>query len=160
MISIRRPEYEARIEIMPLIDVIFLLLTFFIYAMVLMIRAELLPVEMQQFASGEAATPGPAVTISINREGELFVNRDPVTMETVLERLKAEKAKDPETVIYIASEETGETDRLPTFLALYDQLAHAGLDIRLVGRPKDTDSATARPVAPPSPPAAAPTGTE
>ena len=52
MLTIRRTDHEMRIEIMPLIDVIFLLLTFFIYAMVLMVRAELLPVEMHQFSSG------------------------------------------------------------------------------------------------------------
>ena len=40
MRALRRPDFDARIEIMPLIDVVFLLLTFFIYAMVLMIRAE------------------------------------------------------------------------------------------------------------------------
>ncbi len=125
---------------MPLIDVIFLLLTFFIYAMVLMIRAELLPVQMQEFASGEPASPSPAVTVSINRDGGLFVNRQPVTMDEVLIKLKEEKARDPATVVYIAAEETGDTDRLPTFLALYDQLAFAGLDIRLVGRPGDQAS--------------------
>ena len=51
MFTIRRTDHEARVEIMPLIDVIFLLLTFFIYAMVLMVRAALLPVEMHGFSS-------------------------------------------------------------------------------------------------------------
>jgi biopolymer transport protein ExbD len=137
MLSLRRSEHEARIEIMPLIDVIFLLLTFFIYAMVVMIRAELLPVQMQEFASGEPATPAPAVTISIDRTGNLYVDREPVTMETILERLREAKEADPETVIYLAAEEIGDTDRLPTFLALYDRLAFAGLDIKLVGRPSE-----------------------
>jgi biopolymer transport protein ExbD len=136
MRAIRRPQYETRIEIMPLIDVIFLLLTFFIYAMVLMVRAELLPVEMHAFASGEPAKVPPAVAITIDRNGGLFFNREPIPMTTVLERLNAIKATDPETVIYVAAEATGTMDRLPTFLNLYDQLAHAGLNIKLVGSPK------------------------
>ena len=37
MLTIRRTQNEARVEIMPLIDVIFLLLTFFIYSMVMML---------------------------------------------------------------------------------------------------------------------------
>ena len=41
------------------------------------------------------------------------------------------------TVICLAAEEIGDTDRLPTFLALYDRLAYAGLDIKLVGRASD-----------------------
>ena len=135
MKPIRRPDYETRIEIMPLIDVIFLLLTFFIYAMVLMVRAELLPVEMHAFASGEPATVPPAVAITIDRNGSLFFNREQIAMSTVLQRLKAVRDADPDTVIYVAAEATGATDRLPTFLDLYDQLAHAGLNIKLVGAP-------------------------
>ena len=139
MIRIRRPENDARIEIMPLIDVIFLLLTFFIYAMVLMIRAELLPVQMQQFASGEPAAPLPAITVSIDRNGDLYVDREIVTMEQVVPRLLEKKQQQPQSVIYIAAEEAGDVDRLPTFLSLYDELALAGLDIRLVGRPSETE---------------------
>jgi biopolymer transport protein ExbD len=135
MKPIRRSEYETRIEIMPLIDVIFLLLTFFIYAMVLMVRAELLPVEMHAFASGEPAQVPPAVALTIDRNGSLFFNREQIAMSTVLERLKAVRDADPDTVIYVAAEATGATDRLPTFLDLYDQLAHAGLNIKLVGSP-------------------------
>ena len=50
-----------------------------------------------------------------------------------------EKRRNPEIGIYLAAEKTGDTDRLPTFLALYDQLAFAGLDIKLVGSPKDDE---------------------
>jgi biopolymer transport protein ExbD len=135
MRALRRPQYETRIEIMPLIDVIFLLLTFFIYAMVLMVRAELLPVEMHAFASGEPAKVPPAVAITIDRNGSLYLNREPIAMTAVLERLQMVKATDPDTVIYVAAEATGALDRLPTFLNLYDHLAHAGLNIKLVGSP-------------------------
>ena len=137
MLTIRRTDYEARVEIMPLIDVIFLLLTFFIYAMVLMVRAELLPVEMHSFSSGEPTTVPPAVAITIDRNGALFLNREPITMDAVLPRLTELKAKDPETIIYVAAEKIGTGDRLPVFLDLYDELAHAGLNIKLVGSPQE-----------------------
>ena len=139
MHALRRTQHEARIEIMPLIDVIFLLLTFFIYAMVLMVRAELLPVQMPAFAAGEPARPSPAVTISIDQDGQLFYNREPIEINAILERVKAAMAEDPETVVYIAADERGDIDRLPTFLALYDHLAHAGLNIKLVGRPSEEE---------------------
>ena len=138
MRALRRPDFDARIEIMPLIDVVFLLLTFFIYAMVLMIRAELLPIEMVELSSGQTATMDPAVTISLDRNGRLFVDREPVEIDAVVPRLRDIVDRDPTTVIYLAAEETGDTDRLPTFLRLYDRLAGADLDIKLVGRPTDT----------------------
>ena len=137
MLSIRRPTHEARIEIMPLIDVIFLLLTFFIYAMVLMIRVDQIPIEMQQFASGEPARPAPAVTVSIDRHGDLYLGRDPVSMDEVLERLKATREENPDLVVYIAADATGDTDRLPTFLSLVDRLGHERFDMRLRGKPPD-----------------------
>lgn len=122
---------------MPMIDVIFLLLTFFIYAMVLMVRAELLPLQLPEFASGEPATIPPAVTISIDHEGELFLDREPITVDEVVERLRKIKNEDPQTVIFLAAEEHGTVDRLPMFLELYDELAFAGLEIKLVGRPSE-----------------------
>ena len=137
MLTIRRTNHEARVEMMPLIDVVFLLLTFFIYAMVLMVRAELLPVEMHSFSSGEPITVPPAVAITIDRDGALFLNREPITMDAVLPRLTELKAKDPDMIVYVAAEKVGTGDRLPVFLDLYDELAHAGLNIKLVGSPEE-----------------------
>lgn len=137
MLTIRRSQHEARVEMMPLIDVVFLLLTFFIYAMVLMVRAELLPVQLHSFASGEPTTVPPAVAITIDRTGSLFLDREPIALDTVLERLAVLKALDASTVVYVAAAKVGEQDRLPTFLDLYDTLSRAGLSIKLVGSPED-----------------------
>ncbi len=137
MLTLRRVQHEARVEIMPLIDVVFLLLTFFIYAMVLMIRAELLPVKMPTFASGQPATVSLAVTITIDRTGALFFNREPIDLDEVVNHLRQVKTDAPKTVVYIAAEAEGTDDRLPTFLSLYDKLAFAGLEIKLVGMPKE-----------------------
>ena len=40
-------------------------------------------------------------------------------------------------MIFLAAEERGTVDRLPMFLELYDELAFAGLEIKLVGRPSE-----------------------
>ena len=137
MLTIRRTENDARVEIMPLIDVIFLLLTFFIYSMVMMVRAEILPVELHSFASGEPTTVSPAVSITIDRNGSLYLDREPIALEAVLDRLAALRLADPNTLVYVAAEKFGEQDRLPTFLDLYDILSRAGLTIKLVGSPEE-----------------------
>jgi biopolymer transport protein ExbD len=136
MLSLRRPDHEARVEIMPLIDVIFLLLTFFIYAMVLMVRAELLPIELQAFASGTPARPASAATISILRDGTIHFNREPITLDDVRGRIDTARTEDPETVLYLALEDgEGSVDRGPLLTALWDRLQGAGLEIHFVGRP-------------------------
>lgn len=137
MLSLRRNQHEFRIEMLPLIDVIFLLLTFFIYAMVLMVRAELLPLEMPEFASGTPATPAAAITLSLDANGALFLDRQAIALDDVVPRLKQAVAEDPALVVYLAADQRGEIDRLPIFLQLYDRLSFAGLDIKLVGRPSD-----------------------
>ena len=121
---------------MPLIDVIFLILTFFIYAMVLMVRIEVLPVPMESYAGGEAAEPSPAVTLTIALDGQVFVDREPVALEDVLAAVRQRKAMDPETTIYIVmADGEGTVDRGPVLTALWDSLKDAGLEIGLVGAP-------------------------
>ncbi len=136
MNALRRTQHETRIEIMPLIDVVFLLLTFFIYAMVLMNRVDLLPIVLPQLASAESAEPTPAVTISIDANGKLFFNRQPIVLDEVLSRIEQAQRIDPDTEIYVAVDELGQTDRLPVFMNLYDRLSQEGLDIKLVSMPK------------------------
>jgi biopolymer transport protein ExbD len=112
-------------------------LTFFIYAMVLMDLVRMVPMEPQEFAAGERAEPAPAVTVSINRQGELFIDRQPVTLADLLPRLRNAVDADPATHVYIVADREGDADRLPMFLDLYDRLANEGLTIKLVGRPPD-----------------------
>ena len=56
MRSIRRHDLAPRVEMMPLIDVVFLLLTFFIYSFVMMVRAEVLPVVLTPLGTGGRPT--------------------------------------------------------------------------------------------------------
>lgn len=118
----------------PLIDVIFLVLTFFIYALILMIPAKVLPMRMQALAGGEQGEPLPAVTVSIDRTGRIAVDREYLEIAHVLQRVLETVAADPETVVYIAAEENADVNQMPVFLDLYQRLFNAGLDIRLVGR--------------------------
>ncbi len=140
MIRLRRSTSEPRFELIPLLDVIFLVLTFFIYAMVLMVPIELLPLPLQRFIAGERAEPAPAVSITITRDGAIFVNRDPVPMDEILAHLEAAMADDPRTAVYLVLEDgPGTVDRGPMLTELWDRLKDAGMDIRLVGRPDGSD---------------------
>jgi biopolymer transport protein ExbD len=119
MIKIRREDTDLRIEMMPLIDVIFLILTFFLYAMVLMVRVDMVPVPLETYASGEQPEPTPAVGIVLKVDGSIHVG-----------------ARTPDTTLYLVLEDgEGSVDRGPLLTELWDRVRHAGIDIRLVGRP-------------------------
>ncbi|MFO0875252.1 MAG: biopolymer transporter ExbD [Phycisphaerales bacterium] len=138
MLRLRRTAPELRIEMTPMIDVIFLLLTFFIYAMILMVRAELLPMKLRQFKAAEPAKPQPAAVVSIALDGSLWLDRDPIDLGTLLPRLQARKLADPATVLYLAVADGESTvDRAPLLQDIWDVLKDAGMDINLVGRPKE-----------------------
>ncbi len=79
---------------MPLLDVVFLLLTFFIYAMAVMVRVEALEVGLAPVAGGNG--PGDAVqhVLRIEPAGELTYNEQPLDA-AALDALLRELALDP-----------------------------------------------------------------
>ena len=55
MRKIRRNNHEARIELMPLIDVVFLLITFFIYSLIVMVHIDVKKVNFSELDAGVRA---------------------------------------------------------------------------------------------------------
>ena len=143
-VRLRRSEQPFRVELTPLIDVVFLLLTFFIYAMVLMDRIELIPLELKPLEAGAVVTnaaPPPARTLALDGSGSMYLDREPITLDAVVPTLQATLEEDPETVLYLAvADEVGPTDRIPVLLELWNQLRLAKIPIRMVGRVVDTPS--------------------
>jgi biopolymer transport protein ExbD len=136
MRPLRRTDHDTRVEMMPLIDVVFLLLTFFIYAMVLMVRAEVLPVPLESYASGTAATPRQIISITIAVDGNIYVGKEIVPLDEIGESILLQSKEIPEAAIYLVVED-GESsvDRGPLLTGTWDQLRSKGLEIFLVGAP-------------------------
>jgi biopolymer transport protein ExbD len=140
MRPLRRTKHETRIEMMPLIDVVFLLLTFFIYAMVLMVRAEVLPVPLESYDSGVAAVPRSSISVTIAVDGNIYVGRSIVLPQDVGQAVIRKLEDNPDAVIYLIVED-GEAivDRGPLLTGTWDQLRKNGLEIFLVGTPDVED---------------------
>jgi len=130
---------------MPLIDVVFLLLTFFIYAMVLMVRAEVLPVPFESYLSGETATTKPAVSITIAVDGNIYVGTSVVTLDELVESVRGKLSDKPESVLYLVMEDGHSiVDRGPLLTGAWDRLRDVQLEVFLVGSPKE-DASNASP---------------
>ena len=138
-VRLRRPASPFHVDLTPLIDVVFLLLTFFIYAMVLMDRIELVPLELKPLEAGESvadAAPPPARTLSLDGSGGLYLDREPIALDQVVATLQATLESDPDTVLYLAvSDEVGPSDRIPVLLELWNRLRLAEIPIKMVGLP-------------------------
>lgn len=139
MLHLRRHSPEPRLEMTPLIDVVFLLLTFFIMALVLMVRAELLNVRLPTITAGEPARPEEAVTIAIDVEGRVFIDGETAEIGDVVERVRARREVSPGARLLIAVDEGGRNEAL---LGLLNELARGGLtDFAIVGRRPDVSPA-------------------
>jgi len=86
---------KARIEIIPLIDVIFFLLATFVLFTLALNKSNGLPVGLPQTETPEARDPSGSHTVTVTREGTIAWDKDPVTLDEFLIRLKAYQASDP-----------------------------------------------------------------
>ena len=99
------PGKRARIEIVPLIDIMFFLLATFIMVSLSMTKNQ--GVSVQLPAAGTATSLGnqqemdKAVTLTVTEKGELFFNKEKITLAQLSMKLQSYKAaaKDPRVVI-------------------------------------------------------------
>ncbi|SES63516.1 outer membrane transport energization protein ExbD [Nitrosospira multiformis] len=85
----RKPrEYRrGRIEIIPMIDVMFFLLATFMLSSLSMQNLDSLQVNLPQ-GEAEKLTAKTPVTLTLTSDSKIFVNRTPVTLETLGDTLK------------------------------------------------------------------------
>jgi len=95
---------KPRVEMLPLIDIVFLLLVFFIYAMLSMAVHRSLPVSLPVSSTARLDTDID-LTVSIRPNGEIFLDKTKVSREQ-LQALLQEKAQ---------SAENGESPRVDLF---------------------------------------------
>ena len=123
----------------PLIDVVFLLLTFFIFALVLMVRAEVLDVKLPEIAAGEAPS-GDLVTIVLDQEGAILVEGEPTGLDALGERVRALLAERPEARLVVAVDREGRSGEL---IKLADTLAAEGLgEFSIIGTQAEEGTGT------------------
>ncbi|MEC4985923.1 MAG: biopolymer transporter ExbD [Oscillatoria sp. PMC 1068.18] len=99
-------ESESRMEIniVPMIDVIFSILAFFIISSLYLTRSEGLPVNLPS-ASTSQSQPSTNVTVTINSNGKISLNRQPVELSDLEARVRSLVKQDSETLIIINADE-------------------------------------------------------
>ncbi len=92
----RRP----RVEMVPLIDMFFLLLVFFIYGVFSMSAREGILVDLPAAATSDVSKDE-AQTVSVTAEGALFLNQRSVTIESLGTAFREARARQPEALVII-----------------------------------------------------------
>ena len=92
---------KARIEIIPLIDVIFFLLATFVMVSLSMVRNQGINVNLPSAATGAAQERERAVTIIITRAGDIYLNQAKLAPGLLPQRLKQLKTENPDVRVFI-----------------------------------------------------------
>jgi biopolymer transport protein ExbD len=94
-------QHSARIELIPLIDIIFLLLVFFIYSMLSMVVYRGIPIVLPTADTIEAEKEQ-VLNITIDETGHVFLDEQLTTNHELLSRLKSEHLASPEKTAVIS----------------------------------------------------------
>lgn len=129
--GVRRTGEDVRVEMTPMIDVVFLLLTFFVFSIVLMIRADVLDVQLPELASGQPAQRVTPITVAISETGQITVNREPVEAGSVLEQVRALREQFGDGPLFLAVDTRSEAG---VMMGVMDAFYGAGLDFSLIGK--------------------------
>lgn len=100
----RRPVKKARIEIIPMIDVIFFLLVFFMVSSLAMTRVNSIHVALPKTAS-TAESLKQKVILSVKRNGDIYVNQSPVTLESIGTSLAEAMKDNPQDTLLVNADE-------------------------------------------------------
>ena len=115
---------KARIEMLPLIDIVFLLLVFFIYAMLSMAVHRGLPVALPT-SSSATIDKELVLSVSVKTDGTIYINRDQIPLNDLSSTLisKTKGYKDPGVLLF--------ADRDLSYQKLFsvmDQIRTAGIN--------------------------------
>jgi biopolymer transport protein ExbD len=97
---VARAPKKARIEIIPMIDTVFFLLVFFMMASLSMTVYRGMPVNLPQAASAPAASAESA-SVTIDREGHTFVNKEAIALPALGPRVRALTDANPNLAVII-----------------------------------------------------------
>ena len=129
MRAIRRSHLEPRVELTPLIDVVFLLLTFFILTMVTVSRLGVQDVELAPVGDAQGVADGPVRAVRVAADGRVWY-RDRLMEGRDLDLLIEGLAARVDEPVYLELERSAEGagfDRGPMLLELQGKLQAAGL---------------------------------
>ena len=100
----QRTVKRARIEIIPMIDVIFFLLVFFMVSSLAMTKINSMPVSLPKTSASPEAIKQ-SIILTVKKGGEMFVNKIPVDMASLGQHLAYEMHENPQDVVVVNADE-------------------------------------------------------
>ena len=112
-------EVLSEINITPLVDVMLVLLVAFIVTAPLLNNA--IHVNLPQTATTQPPEPKKPVTVSVDAQGQVYVDKQAFTVETLEPELKARHARDPELALHLSSDEAVNYGQVAKVMAVIER---------------------------------------
>ena len=123
------PASTSQVDMIPLIDVVFLVLVAFIYASMFMTQKTGLPVDLPEASEAEAEI-SEVLTLSIMRDGSLFLNEKSILLEHLDEALSVAKTSSGEDVaLFVMADREAQLEPLVQVMNLARKAGIKGLTI-------------------------------
>ena len=95
------PKHKARIEIIPLIDIMFFLLASFMMVSLSQVHMKGMKVNLPTGQSGETQSKKDYISVSVNSSGIPFFDKEEMNYDTLTARLKKVHDENPEAKVFI-----------------------------------------------------------
>ncbi|BBB89423.1 MAG TPA: biopolymer transporter ExbD [Methylomusa anaerophila] len=118
-----RNERQPRLMIIPMIDIIFFLLVFFMMSTLYMVEQQIIPVNLPQAASAQTDRPR-SVSVLVTKEGRILLEQEDIPLELLKQRVQAELSKQNDIVFILRSDKQAEYGKV---VAVLDELKLAGV---------------------------------
>ena len=95
------PHKKARIEIIPLIDIMFFLLASFMMVSLSQVHMKGIKVNLPTGQSGETQSKRDYISVSVNKDGNVFFDKDEYTYEKLLPKLQSVYKENPDAKVFV-----------------------------------------------------------
>jgi biopolymer transport protein ExbD len=95
---------KTRLEIIPLIDVMFFLLASFMMVSLTMSKQQTIKVDLPVATAAKSDFKPDMINLAVNAKGDLFYNTERVTLPDAERRLSERHSTDPNTPVYISGD--------------------------------------------------------
>ncbi|TVP65011.1 MAG: biopolymer transporter ExbD [Leptolyngbya sp. LCM1.Bin17] len=122
------PEDDFELNIVPMIDVIFAILTFFIISSLFLTRSESLPVNLPQAASAELQERT-RIAVSVDESGEIALNQNAIALEDLQTGVQELMVDTQESIVVINADAAVSHGRVVAVMDELRQIEGATLGI-------------------------------
>ena len=95
------PHKKARIEIIPLIDIMFFLLASFMMVSLSQVHMKGIKVNLPSGVSGQTQTKREYISVSVDKDGHYYFDKDEVKDEELMSRLRKVHDSAPEAKVFV-----------------------------------------------------------